>query len=552
MIKPLLLEYKDFKQVTKPSRLYLMPLGGCGTFGMNMTCYIIDRKMIIVDAGSNFAEPWMVGVSFVIPNPNHWVFQKFDLLAYIITHAHEDHIGALPYFLKKRKSAIYASPWTVETIQRRFFEHNLDCPITPVEPGGTVTLEPFSVKFLKVGHSIPDACSLLIRAAGNTIFHSGDFKFDSKDGSPPPSLQSLKDESIDIALCDSTNADKDGFCPPEDSVGEAFRNIIKSTNKNVFITSFSSNLFRFTLIGEICKSLGKTLYVSGRSIRNNFILARRMNLIQDTYFSDDAEASAKTSNSVILISGCQGEYRSALARLANDEHRFFRIKKGDLVLFSSRAIPGNEKNIVEIINKLKRLKAKVLTGKDAPGIHVSGHAFGGEIETLAKHLKANYFIPIHGGFGHLLANQERHKGQKTLLIENGDLIEYDSKLAKINGTLKFDHAYIDELSSIPLAKSEVLEKIQIAKKGVATLSGVVSPEQRQWIRGPSLQFIGLPQDDAFLAKLTKGLTNALREEKKGNRADPDFLIKKLKALWESEVEIFVGKRPVFKAEIWLI
>lgn len=552
MTTPKILDYQDFKRFAKPSALYVLPLGGCGTFGMNMTCYVIDGKMIVVDAGSNFADPWMVGVSFVIPSPRHWVFEKFDLLAYFITHAHEDHIGALPYFLKKRTGPIYASPWTAETIQRRFLEHSLGCQVNPVTPGTVVTVNPFSVKFLPVGHSIPDACALLIKVPKATIFHSGDFKFDQEDGTPPPSLQGLKGEEIDLALCDSTNADKDGFCPPEPSVKVAIENILKTTKKNVFITSFSSNLFRFAMIAELCKSLGKKLFISGTSIRNNFLLAKKMNLIEDTYFSDESEASHKIANSVILISGCQGEYRSALARLANDEHRFFHVNAGDLVLFSSRAIPGNEKYIIETINKLKRLNAKVLTTKDAPGIHVSGHAFGGELEELAKLLKPNVYIPIHGGYGHILANKERQRGQKTLLVETGDIIEYHAKSAEIVGNLKIDQAYIDEMSSVPLAKIDVMEKIKIAKKGVASLSGVVSKDKRLWICGPSIQFIGLPQDARFFSKLAKELVKALQEERGPKGNDIDFVIKKLKALWESHVEIFVGKRPIMRADIWLI
>ena len=389
-----------------------------------MTCFLFNGKMILVDAGSLFPDPWMVGISIVIPNPQFWLFQNFELLGYVLTHAHEDHIGALPYFLKHLSKPIYATRWTSEILKRRLMDHAIDASLLELAPGTSVKLGPFDVKFLPVGHSIPDACSLLIKAGDFRVFHSGDFKFDTADTGIPESLRELKEAHLDLFLCDSTNSNKDGVCPTEDSVCDPLRKVIAEAQGNVYIASFSSNLMRFKWLAEICEQLGRKLYVSGTSIKANFELGVKLGLVKENSFRQDSDAETPlTKRSVIFMSGCQGEYRSALARLANNEHRFFKLQDKDSVVFSSRTIPGNEKNVSDLIDKLTRLGATIVTPKDFAGIHVSGHAFGGEVSKLLELAKPKRFVPIHGTYVHQLASCERNPEHKSILVKNGSIIE---------------------------------------------------------------------------------------------------------------------------------
>lgn len=544
---------KHFKNSLKPSQLYVIPIGGCGMFGMNMTCYILDGKMIIADAGSLFPDAWMTGISVIIPDPNFWLFQEFELLAYFITHAHEDHIGALPYLMKSNPKPIYTTPWTTEVLKRKFMEAMVDPPVISVEANGMVEVGPFTVKFLPIGHSIPDASCFLIKAGQYKVFHSGDFKFDTENEMIPESLLELKDANIDLFLCDSTNAEKDGTCPQENTVCDPLRSVIAEAKGNVYLASFSSNLMRFKWVADICKELGKTLYVSGTSMRANFDLALNLGIVQQGSYRDEADAESVLKNSVVLMSGCQGEYRSALARLANNEHRYFHLQEHDVVVFSSRSIPGNEKNIADIIDKLRLQDARIITAKENPGIHVSGHAFGGEVSQLLEFAKPKTFIPVHGTHSQQLANCVRNPSQNSLIVKNGYVIQHSESGTEVIGTLKIDTVYVDEEYSLLLNRAEFLERLRLTKKGVAICNGVVSIRQKKWIRGPSLRVTGLVKDDEWVADLTQELRNfASNSDILRSDNSAEFISNALRSYWVNALMERFGSKPVTHSDIWVL
>ena len=549
-MEKLYLDSKDIKRAFKASNLYVIPVGGCGMFGMNMTCYILDGKMIIVDAGSLFPEPWMIGISLVIPSPDFWLFSQFELLAYFITHAHEDHIGALPFLLKTRPAPIYTTEWTSEIIKRKLSEQVIDSNIISVAGGASIALGRFSVKFLPIGHSIPDAVCFLIKAAEYRAFHSGDFKFDQEDESIPASLKDLKTEAVDLFLCDSTNAEKDGICPQEISVCEPLKKLIGEAKGNVYLASFSSNLMRFKWIAEICRDLNRKLYLSGASIRNNFELAKKLGIVGDGDYREEIEAAPVLKKSVIIISGCQGEYRSALARLANNEHRFFQIQEHDIVVFSSRTIPGNEKNIADIVDKLRRLDAKIVTVKENPGIHVSGHCYGGEVSKLLEFARPKTFIPVHGTHSQQIANKRRNPFDNTLIVENGAVIERSSGETKVIGRIKIDTVFVDEEYELLLSRSELLERLRMAKKGVAFLSGLISIKHRKWVRGPVLRVSGLIRDDQWLRDTSEDLSHFLQSDDLRVENSQEFVMNALKAFWENVLIERFGRKPITYTDIW--
>lgn len=546
-----IIDSRQLRKKFKSSHLYVIPIGGCGVFGMNMTCYIYNEKMIIVDAGNLFPEPWMPGILSIVPDPDFWLFKEFKLLAYFATHAHEDHIGALPYLLKKVPAPIYSTIWTTEIIKRKLIEHAVDAKVIAVDPGKTVDLAPFSVKFLAVPHSIPDTVSFLIKTGNSAVFHSGDFKFDQPLENVPESFEDLRKESIDLFLCDSTNAEKDGVCPEEHTVYEPLKEIIQNAKGNVYLASFSSNFMRFKLIADICKELHKKLFISGVSLRNNFLLAKNLGIINETLYQEDSEAGEALNKSVILVSGCQGEYRSALARISNDEHRFFRIKNDDIVVFSSRAIPGNEKNIANLIDKLLRLNAKVITVKEDAGIHVSGHAYGGEVRKLLEHANPKVFVPIHGNYRQMLANASRSTTKNILMLENGNIIEQGANGASIMGKIKIETMYVDENSNLLLNKAQLIERVKIAKKGIAFLSGLISTgKQHTWKKGPIIRLAGLAPEARWLNDLQDRLRELLKSEQLKNNSDINSIINTIIETWEYALIQRFGRKPVTYIDLW--
>lgn len=521
-------------------------------FGMNMTCYILDGKMIIADAGSLFPDAWMTGISVIIPSPDFWLFHEFDLLAYFVTHAHEDHIGALPYMMRNKPKPIYTTNWTAEVLTRKFLAQGVDTTVTAVGSNETVSIGPFSVKFLPIGHSIPDAACFLIKAGKYSAFHSGDFKFDTEDESVPESLLELGKANLDLFLCDSTNAEKDGVCPQENVVCDPLRQVIAEAKGNVYLASFSSNLMRFKWISDICKELGRKMYVSGTSLRSNVELAIKLGMIDNGAYKEENEAETVLKNSVVLISGCQGEYRSALNRLANNEHRFFKLQDDDVVVFSSRTIPGNEKNLADIIDKLRRQDAKIITAKDNPGIHVSGHAFGGEVRKLLELAKPKTFIPVHGTHTQQLANCGRNPNPETsLLVKNGSVIQCAHGTTEIIGNIKVETVYVDDEYDLLLNRAEFLDRIRVAKKGIASLSGVISAKKHIWVKGPVIRISGLIKDEQWIADASEELKQHLNSELK-RETSPDFIVHALKAYWENALVDRFGARPILHSDVWAL
>lgn len=471
---------------------------------MNMTGYIYRDRLFVVDCGLRFSDPSKLGTDALIPAVDRWFAEFSKVAAYVITHGHEDHIGALPYIIERWPAPIYATKWTIELIKNKFARMGIDPSrhtINEVAPNDIVKLHDFEVEYLHVNHSIPSACALLVRAGDNRVFHTGDFKFDfSATHEPPLSRERLANIGrVDLLLADSTNADKDGMCPSEQSVLEPLKGVIEGSKGAVIVTTFASNLWRLKVVIELALSTGRKLFVTGSGMESTLLIAARLGMLQipqQVIVTDTQLKSVARKDLLVLASGCQGEFRSALARIAYSEHRDIKIYPGDMVVFSSRIIPGNERSILGIVDQLKKQGADVVTPKEVPGIHVSGHAYGGDLAALATTLQPSFYAPIHGSYGHLHANRQRFsqyglRQEQVVLIENGDVIDIEAgRVTKVAGPI-FEYEYIDSDSYAIISQEVLRERLRIGERGAALVTGVFALSSSRWLAPPEIELIGL-------------------------------------------------------------
>jgi ribonuclease J len=469
----------------KSNAIRIIPFGGCGEFGMNMTGYICDDRLYLVDAGVSFPDPSKLGVESLFPDMAPWIEQFGGVYAYIITHGHEDHIGALPFMLERWPGPVYTTPWTAALIDSKLQRRGIGVryPIHRVMPGDRIECEDFSLEFVPFNHSIPNACGLMIRSGTFNIFHTGDFKFDFTPVLEPPvnisHLEKLGKEGIHVLLADSTNAHIPGFCPSESSVFEPMRKAFEQAGTGaVVVTTFSSNFFRLKTILDACESSGRKALILGGGLDNCIKIASELGLFQPTpglIIDSSVALNIDRSKLCVIATGSQGEWRSALMRMANGEHRQFTICPGDLVVFSSRTIPGNERIVQYMMSLLERRGAKIFSVRNDPQIHVSGHAYREELKQLIAALRPKNFVPVHGTFSHLTSNSKIPAevgltSTRTYVIENGDVIDIDAKDVTISDRIDIDNLFVDS-GSMELLPYEVLrERLRIGELGLVIVS----------------------------------------------------------------------------------
>ncbi|NRA44680.1 MAG: ribonuclease J [Oligoflexales bacterium] len=494
------------KKELNQNKLHVIPFGGCGEFGMNMTAYIIKSKLFLVDAGTMFPDPRKLGVSAIIPQAHGLIKDFGGIEAYFITHGHEDHIGSLPYFYQEWPAPIYATPWTVELIKRKFSERGIPTKdIHLVKAGQLVKAPPLKVRYVHVNHSIPDACALFISTHGNKhkVFHTGDFKIDPTPvGTKPINLKELKgigSERVDLLIADSTNAMSTGPSPSEKSVIKPLEKHMLAAKGRVFITTFASNLWRLKVIVDLCKKHKKKLAVIGRGMINCLELGSELGYVswpKSVMIDIEDCDNVPDKDLVVLVSGSQGEFRSGLPSIANDEHRNISLKKGDLVIFSARVIPGNEKPILSLCDQLRRKGAKIITAREHKDIHVSGHAYKKDLEVFLNLLKPAHYLPVHGTYTHLLVNSQigkkmQYKPSERSLIDNGDILQVNGADTKIIGQCEIDCDFVDQDTQTPMPWEILRERLKIGELGLALLTGVFCLEEIDFISGPELEIQGL-------------------------------------------------------------
>ncbi len=481
----------------------ILPFGGCGQFGMNVTAYITDQGFLIVDAGSKFPMDHQLGVDCVFPNLERFVERFGKFYGYVITHGHEDHIGSLPFLHQQLPGKIFAPPWSHSLLVGKFENYNIPCPDIQVIRGGSrKKLGPFDVEWVHLNHSIPDSTGVSIELGGVRIFHSGDFKIEDKPLYEEPSdiarMKELGEAGVDILLADSTNAHRSGRCGSEREVVAPIKKEIEESEGLTVVTTFSSNLWRLATLTKIAKDLNKKIFILGRGMQKTCRIAAELKFdcLDKTVLVDrDSVGKVAKKNLIVLTTGCQGERFAGLSRLANGHLREIKLSRGDKVIFSSRMIPGNEAAILNLQNKLEYMGCKSLTTKENPEIHVSGHGYQEDLAIVMEALKPKTFLPIHGTFFHLRSHKELFESvaptELPERIETGDLLEYrDGGFSKVEN-FDIEHLFVDSFSGSVMTYGELKERLRIGKKGLVLVTGCFRQSNRSWVQEPELELIGV-------------------------------------------------------------
>ncbi len=472
----------------KKPNVNIVFLGGVDGIGMNMTAFEYGGDIIAVDCGVMFPEDDMLGVDLVIPDFSYLEKNVEKLRALLITHGHEDHIGAVPYFLKKFNVPVYATRLTLGIIEGKLAEHNVkNARLYEIHAGQSVTLGAFECEYINVNHSMPDSCAICINTPCGRILHTGDFKVDfTPVGEKPIDLARLAElgrKGIRLLLCDSTNAERPGYTPSESSLAVSFDRIFNGETRRVVIATFSSNVHRVQQIINASVKAGRKVAVTGRSMQNFVSAATRLGYLfapEGTLVDISDVKKYPPEKITVVTTGSQGEPMSALYRMAFGEHNQLTLGSSDLVVLSSSAIPGNEKFITKIINELFRRGAEVITYSNYD-VHVSGHACREELKLMHTLTRPDFFIPVHGEYKHLVAHAglARELGMKDgriLLPEIGGVIELSRRTIKHAGSVEAGSVMVDGSGIGDVGGVVLRDRKKLAEDGVIVVSAGIDPE----------------------------------------------------------------------------
>lgn len=483
----------------KPAKLRVIPLGGMEEIGKNMTAIEYKNEILVIDCGLGFPEDEMLGIDIVIPDITYLVKNVANVKGIVITHGHEDHIGAIPYVLKKINVPIYGSKLTLGLIANKLKEHRIhDAQLVEVEIGTNVKVGNFGVDFIRVNHSIPDACALAIHTGMGVIFHSGDFKIDYTpiDGKVMDfhKIAELGKSGVALLLCESTNVEREGFSVSEKVVGKTFDSIFSGITKNrILVATFSSNVHRVQQIVDSAAKYNRKVVISGRSMLNTIGIAQSLGYISiptGTLIDINDMNKYGDHELLILTTGSQGEPMAALSRIAAKEHKKIVIKKGDVVIMSAHPIPGNEKGVSKVINQLFENGAEVIY-ETLSEIHVSGHACIEELKLLHRLVKPKYFMPVHGEFRHLeqharLAMELGMDEENIFKLNNGQVLELDKKGCAIAGRVPSGNIMVDGLGVGDVGNIVLRDRKHLSEDGLIVVVVSMSREDGMVASGPDI------------------------------------------------------------------
>ena len=489
--------------------LKVIPLGGLGEIGLNMMAIEYDGKIIVVDAGLMFPKEDMLGVDLVIPDITYLVERASQVQAILLTHGHEDHIGALPFVINRLNVPIYGTRMTLGLVKNKLKEHRLlaNATLHEVKPGDVVNLPPFSIEYIHVAHSIPDATALAITTPVGVVLHSGDFKLDQTpvDGRPTDMsrLGEYGRDGVLLFLSDSTNAEMDGHTPSEQVVGEAFRTIFPQAKGRIIITTFASNIYRLQQAMEVAAQFGRKVAVVGRSMSNNIHLAQELGLLQvppDTLIPVKQLDKHPDAEVVVLSTGAQGEPLSALSRIANREHPLVQLRKGDTVILSATPIPGNEELVHRTINNLYRNGANVFYSA-RNRVHVSGHASAGDLKTVLNLVRPKFFVPIHGEDRHLahhgmLAHDVGLAEDNLILAGDGTIINVGPQLFERGGNVEAGYVFVDGLGIGDVGSVILRDRKHLGQDGIFVIVVTVDHATGRLIGPPDVVTRGFVHEGA--------------------------------------------------------
>ena len=515
------------------SKLKIIPLGGLHEVGKNCTLIEYGEDIIAIDCGMSFPDDEMLGVDSVIPDFTYLVENSSKIRGVVITHAHEDHIGGVPYLLKQLNVPVYGSRLTIGFIKRKLKEHQLsESNLHEMEPGEVLNLGCFKIEAVHTTHSVADSFAFAVKTPVGTIFHTGDFKVDYTpvDGSPIDlsRLARIGQDGVLLLMADSTNALRPGFTRSEQTVGNSLANIIRSTDKRIIIATFSSNVHRVQKIVDIANENNRKVAVSGRSMENTVSIAQELgylNVPPGCIIPLKDINKVKDSELVIITTGSQGEPMSALYRMSDGSHKNVRIKANDLVILSSNPVPGNERDVSDIVNALMEEGADVIYN-DITETHVSGHACQEELKLIHTLLKPKYFMPVHGEIRHLygharLAEELGMPEENILIASNGDVIELSRRSLKLSREkVPANAVLVDGLGIGDIGNSVLNERKVLSVSGLIVLAAAFD-SAGNLVSGPQLHTKGLIYVkeygkllDEARAEILNNVDKAYRENKK--------------------------------------
>ena len=507
--------------------LRITPLGGVNEIGKNSTLFEYEGTFLLVDAGVKFPEDEMLGIDLVIPDFQHVVAHADELRAIVLTHAHEDHIGALPFLLRQLPAArpipVVGAPLTLGLVDVKLAEHGLRDRVRyhEVRPEERHDFGPFGVEFIHVNHSVPDAVALAVRCGAGVVVHSGDFKFDPTpiDGNPSDTqrLVELGNEGVLALLCDTTRVEEPGRTGSERVVSEALARVMERASGRIIIATFASNITRLRQVMLAARQLGRRVAVTGRSLIRNIEVAHDMGYVPELHEVGVAVEDLKSlppHQTVLLTTGSQGEPASALARMAVDDHRDVKLLPGDTVILSATPIPGNEMTVDRTINNLYRRGATVVTrrrGTDTEHIHVSGHGSKEEIRDMLRFVRPKYCIPLHGEYRNLvefrfLAAEMGIPEDHVVMTEIGDIIEFRETGAKHVGSVPAGAVLIDGLTQ-GVTRAVLRDRHHLASEGVLIVTVAIDSDSGHVVAGPDLISRGLFDEEH---EETEGLLDEAR------------------------------------------
>ncbi|GAB3847631.1 ribonuclease J [Micromonospora andamanensis] len=515
--------------------LRIIPLGGLGAIGRNMTVFEYDGKLLVVDCGVLFPDVEQPGVDLILPDFGPILDRLDDIQAIVLTHGHEDHIGAVPYLLAHKPDIpLVGSQFTLALVEAKLAERRIQPYTLTVREGGRERLGPFECEFFAVNHSIPDALAVAIRTPAGLVLHTGDFKMDQLplDGriTDLAGFARLGAEGVDLLLSDSTNAEIPGFVTPEREIGPVLDAIFAKAKGRIIVASFASHVHRVQQVFDSAVEHGRKVALIGRSMVRNMGIARDLGLLNipaGLVVGLDEATSMPPEQIVLMSTGSQGEPMSALGRMASGDHRHITIAPGDTVVLASSLVPGNETSVYRVINRLARAGA-VVVHKDVAKVHVSGHAPAGELLYLLNVVRPSNLMPVHGEWRHLRAHarlgiESGVAADRVVLCEDGDVVDLVEGRASLVGHVKSRYVYVDGLAVGDVSESLLTERRILGDGGFIAATVVVDSVTGKVVAGPTVSAKGFSEDPGAFNAVVPLVTEALNRAAADGISDPHQL-----------------------------
>ena len=505
------------------SKLRIIPLGGLEQIGMNITAFEFEDSIVVVDCGLSFPEDDMLGIDLVIPDITYLKNNAHKVKGFVITHGHEDHIGALPYVLKELNVPVYATRLTIALIEHKLKEHNLLKSVKRkvVKHGQSINLGKFRIEFIKTNHSIADASALAIYSPAGIVVHTGDFKVDYTpvfgDAIDLQRFAEIGKKGVLALMCDSTNAERPGFTMSERSVGHVFDNLFNEhKNARIIIATFASNVDRVQQIIDTAYRFGRKVAVEGRSMVNIISVASELGYLripENTLIEIDQVKNYPDEKVVLITTGSQGESMAALSRMAADIHKKITIKPNDTIIFSSNPIPGNEKAVSKVINELSMKGAKVIF----QDVHVSGHACQEEIKLIYSLVRPKYAIPVHGEYRHLTAQKHVVEDlgipkENIFILASGNVLEMDENSAQVTGSVQTGAILVDGLGVGDVGNIVLRDRQMLSQNGLLIVVLTLERYSNQLLAGPDIVsrgFVYVRESESLMEDARRVVSDAL-------------------------------------------